>query len=337
MTIKLGIIGAGRIGRLHAENVATRVPHAHPVAITDVIPSHAREVAEQYAIPTVAEDYQQILADPEITAVLICSSTDTHAQIIEDAARAGKHVFCEKPIDLDLARIKQALKVVDDSGVKLQIGFNRRFDYNFAKLHALIRAGDIGDLHILRITSRDPAPPPLAYVKTSGGLFLDMTIHDFDMARFLTGSEVTEVYAVGDAIIDPQVKQAGDIDTAVVLLKFENGIIGTIDNSRKAVYGYDQRVEAFGALGMAQAHNASKDDVVISTEAGVVSGKPKYFFLERYRESFVAELRAFVDAIQTDKTPPITGADSLAPLRMGLAAQKSLLENRPVRLDEIPA
>lgn len=333
--INIAIIGAGRIGKLHAENLAHRIKNARPAAITDVIVDAARQTANELQIPIVETDYKRVLADKTIDAVLICSSTNTHAQIIQEAAEAGKHVFCEKPVDLNLQRIQAVLECVEKSGVKFQVGFNRRFDVNFSRLKEKLSAGEIGTPHILRITSRDPAPPPLDYVKISGGIFLDMTIHDFDMARFLTGSEVVEVYAIGDALIDPAFKQAGDIDTAIITLKFENGVIGTIDNSRQAAYGYDQRVEIFGSKGMLQANNTTPDQVVLLNQQAVLASKPHYFFLERYREAYVTEIQAFVDAVLNDTEPPVTGIDGLAPLKIGLAAKKSLAEGRAVRLEEI--
>ena len=334
-TSRFGLIGAGRIGKLHAENLATRIPGVVVGAIADVNLQAAQEVAERLHIASVFEDYHKILADPSIDAVAICSSTDTHAQIIVEGARAGKHVFCEKPIDYDLTKIDAALDAVQKAGIKLQIGFNRRFDPNFRKVRQMVADGMIGKPHILRITSRDPEPPPVSYIKVSGGMFLDMTIHDFDMARYLSGSDVVEVFSSAGVMIDPAIGEADDVDTAVIMLRFANGAIGTIDNSRKAVYGYDQRVEVFGSGGMVQAHNNTPDNDVYSNADGVHSAKPLYFFLERYMESFIAEMRDFVKCIQEDATPSVTGLDGRIPVVIGLAARKSYLENRPVRLSEI--
>ncbi len=334
-TIKIGIIGAGRIGMLHARNIATQSEGTELCSISDVFPEAAQRAADLCGVKDTTTDYSRILENPEISAVLICSSTDTHAQIIEDAAQAGKNIFCEKPIDLDLQRVKRVIGIVNKSGVKFQVGFNRRFDPNFAKLKEHLSNDKIGHTHILKITSRDPAPPPLDYVKRSGGLFVDMTIHDFDMARFLSGSEVNEVYAAGDAVIDRRVGDLGDIDTALVMLKFENGVLSTIDNSRQAVYGYDQRVEVFGEKGMLQAQNTLSDTVEVSTAQTVEKAKPHYFFLERYQDSYVAEIRAFIKAIHDDTEPVVGGNDGLMSLQIGLAAQKSLAENRPVRLNEV--
>jgi len=333
--INVGVIGAGRIGRVHAENLAYRIPGAKLVAIADVVAEAAQKLAADLQIATVVQDYRAILADRTVDAVVICSSTDTHAQVITDAAAAGKHIFCEKPIALDLAKIDHALAAVQKAQVKLQVGFNRRFDPSFRRVRELIAAGSIGTPHILRITSRDPAPPPISYVKVSGGIFLDMAIHDFDMARYLMGSEVVEVYAAGNVLVDPAIGAAGDIDTAVTTLYFANGAIGVIDNSRQAVYGYDQRVEVFGSGGMALATNKTPDSVVQSDAVGVHAAKPLYFFVERYAEAYVAEMREFVQCVREDKRPSVTGVDGRIPVVIAYAAQKSYAEHRPVRLEEV--
>ena len=333
--VNVGIIGAGRIGRLHAEHLAFRIPAARLVAVSDIYLAAAQKCAADFNVPMASQDHRAIMENPDIEAVVICSSTDTHAQLIEEAAAAGKHIFCEKPIDHDLARIDRALAAVDKAGVKLQIGFNRRFDPNFKRVHDLVRAGQIGEPHILRITSRDPAPPPIEYIKVSGGIFLDMTIHDFDMARYLIGSEVEEVYAAGGVLVDPAIGEAGDIDTAVITLRFKNGVIGTIDNSRRAVYGYDQRVEVFGSGGCATADNNYPNTAIVSDEHSVHRDLPLNFFMERYIESYIEELRVFIECIQQDRTPPVTGVDGRIPVVMGYAARKSYEEHRPVRLDEI--
>jgi len=333
--ITFGVIGAGRIGKIHAENLATRIPGVQVISIADITLEAAQETAAHLRVPTSTADYHDILADPNIDAVAICSSTDTHAQIIIEAAEAGKHIFCEKPIDHDLAKIDAALAAVEKAGVKLQIGFNRRFDPNFRKVREMIAANKVGTPHILRITSRDPAPPPVEYIKVSGGIFLDMTIHDFDMARYLMGSEVTEIYAAGGVMVDPAIGEAGDIDTAIITLRFENSAIGTIDNSRKAVYGYDQRVEVFGSGGMVATGNNTPDSHVYSNADGVQSALPLYFFLERYAESFTQEMCEFVESIQNDTAPPVIGMDGRIPVVMGMAALKSYQENRPVKLVEV--
>ncbi len=333
--IHVGVIGAGRIGKIHAGNIATRIPGAVVEAIADPNFAFAQELAEKLHVAKVYDDYHKIMADPAIDAVAICSSTATHAQFMIEAAQAGKHIFCEKPVDHTLAKIDAAIAAVQKAGVKCQIGFNRRFDPNFKKIREMVSSGRIGALHTLRIISRDPAPPPAEYVKGSGGMFLDMTIHDFDMARYLSGSEVVEVYAAGGVMVDPEIGKAGDIDTAVITLKFANGAIGTIDNSRKAVYGYDQRVEVFGSGGMGSTANNTANAAVYSGADGVVSEKPLYFFLERYMDSFIAEMSDFIEAIRENKPTPVTVVDGRKPVVIAMAAAKSMRENRPVKCSEI--
>ena len=334
-TVDIGLIGTGRIGRIHAQNLATRIPEANLVAVADVVIDSAEEVGARFGVSKIFEDYQEILEDPEVRAVAICSSTNTHAQIIQDAASAGKHIFCEKPIDLELKRIDKALAAVEAAGVKLQVGFNRRFDPNYRKVHEMAAEGKIGEPQILRITSRDSEPPPLEFVKVSGGIFMDMTIHDFDMARYITGSEVEEIYVIGAVMIDPRIKEFGDLDTVIITLRFGNGVLGTIDNSRKAVYGYDQRVELFGSKGMISTENETPDRHSYSTVDGVQKSLPLYFFLERYTESYLREMQSFVNCVQNDTPPEVTGADGRAPVVIGLAARKSYEENRPVAISEI--
>lgn len=334
-TLNLGLIGAGRIGRVHAANLTYRIPHASIIGVADTATSAAHECAAQFDIAQVAADYHALLDNPAIDAVLICSATDTHATMIEAAAHAGKHIFCEKPIALDLAAIDRALAAVEQAGVKLQIGFNRRFDANYRRVRAAVEQGEIGSPHMLRIISRDPAPPPLEYIQHSGGMFLDMTIHDFDMARFLIGSEVEEVFVQADVLVDPAIGVAGDVDTAVVVLRFANGVIGTIENSRQAVYGYDQRVEILGSAGMISTDNNYPNTAIIGTAGVIYRDLPLNFFMERYTESFVTELAAFVAAVRNDTPVPVTGADARWPVVMGLAAHISHVEHRPVRLSDV--
>ncbi len=333
--VNVGLIGAGRIGRVHAENLAFRIPEVNLIAVADVFLEAAEKCAADYQIPSVSQDPQTVFKDENIDAVIICSSTDTHAQFISDAAAAGKHVFCEKPIALDLDTIDQALEAVDKSGVKLQLGFNRRFDPNFKQARDMVAAGKIGTPHIVHVIARDPSPPPIDYIKVSGGIFLDQTIHDFDMARFLIDSEVEELYAIGGVMVDPAIGEAGDIDTALVTLRYANGAIGMIDNSRQAVYGYDQRVEVFGSKGTIIVGNRTPHTAVYSNADSVQSAKPLYFFLERYMDAYLAEMKVFVDCIVQDTPPPVTGIDGRIPVVMGLAAWKSYRENRPVKLNEI--
>ncbi|MFN8481839.1 MAG: inositol 2-dehydrogenase [Anaerolineae bacterium] len=334
-TLNVGIIGAGRIGRIHTRSLAYTIPTARIAAIADGVVDAARLVADEFRIPRVYGRYQDLLALPDLDAVLICSSTDTHADIMVDAARAGKHIFCEKPIAKTLPSIDRALAAVRDAGVKLQVGFNRRFDANYRRVREAIQSGEIGVPAFVHIISRDPAPPPIEYVKASGGIFLDMTIHDFDMARYLVGAEVDEVYATGSVRVEPAIGEAGDLDTVFVVLKFDNGVVATIDNSRQAVYGYDQRVEAFGTGGRITTDNNFPNAAVLSDAHSVHRDLPLYFFLERYAESFAREMAAFVDAALHDKPTPVTGADGRAPVVLAVAARKSVDENRPVKIGEI--
>jgi len=335
--MKLGLIGAGRIGKLHGEIVTYSIPGVDIKTVADIYADQAKEWADNLRIANITSDYRDILKDPEIEAVLICSSTDTHAQMMVEAAESGKHIFCEKPIDFNIKRIRQALKAVDAAGVKLQIGFNRRFDHNFRKVKDIVENGNLGDVHIVKITSRDPAPPPIEYVKVSGGIFLDMTIHDFDMARYLSGSDVDTVYAQGAVLIDPEIGKLGDVDTAITTLTFKNGALGVIDNSRQAVYGYDQRVEVFGSKGYVEVKNDFPNSAVLSTADGVTHEKPHYFFLERYKTSYIEELKSFTGAVMRDEEPLVTGNDGLQPVLIGAAALRSLKEKRSVAIEEMLA
>jgi myo-inositol 2-dehydrogenase/D-chiro-inositol 1-dehydrogenase len=337
LTLSIGLIGAGRIGRIHSGNIANRIPDARLVAVADIDLSAAEAVAAEMNVETVVTDYTELLGNEDLHAVAICSATDTHTPIIMEAAAAGKHIFSEKPLDFDLGRIDEALQAVEAAGVKLQVGFNRRFDPNFRKVKEMAAEGKIGEPHILRITSRDPEPPPLDYVKVSGGIFLDMTIHDFDMARYITGSEVEEIYVIGGVMIDPRIGEVGDLDTAIITLRFENGVIGTIDNSRKAVYGYDQRIELFGSEGMISTENETADRHSYSNAEGIQNPLPLYFFLERYTQSYLLEMQSFVDSVNNDTPLEVTGEDGRAPVVIGLAARKSYEENRPVALKEFSA
>lgn len=335
--LNVGIIGAGRIGKVHAETLAFRLPEANAVVIADVNPEAAKAVAARCGIPRVAANAAEVLADSTIDAVLICSSTDTHADLIVEAAQAGKHIFCEKPVDHSLARVDRAIEAVEKAGVKLQVGFNRRFDANFARVRLAVVSGEIGKPQLLHIVSRDPAPPPVSYVKVSGGMFLDMTIHDFDMARFLIGDEVEEIYTAAGVTVDPEIGAVNDVDTAVITLRFRNGVIGTIDNCRKAVYGYDQRVEILGTAGSISTANCYPNQAVVSGAESVRRDLPLNFFMDRYTDSFANELRAFVHAVREDKATPVNGRDGRIPVIMALAARKSHEERRPVRLEEIAA
>jgi myo-inositol 2-dehydrogenase/D-chiro-inositol 1-dehydrogenase len=335
MNLRIGLIGVGRIGKLHAEHLAYRVPGAQLVVIADVNEDAAREVAAKCGVDETTADYRTIFPRKDIDAVVICSPTNTHAQLIQEAAAAGKQIFCEKPIDIRLDRVDAALAAVRKADVKLQMGFNRRFDANFARVRQAIKTGEIGEPQLLHIISRDPAPPPISYIKVSGGMFLDMTIHDFDMARFLVGEEVDEVYAAAGVLVDKAIGDAGDVDSAHITLKFANGVIGTIDNCRKAVYGYDQRAEVLGTKGAARTENNFPNSAVISDGRTVWRDLPLNFFMDRYTDSFLAEMRMFVECVLNDKPVPVTGEDARMAVVMALAARKSYDLNRPVRISEV--
>ena len=335
--IRIGVIGAGRIGKVHTETIAQGIPQAKVVAIADVDLAAAQSLADRFSIKSVSNNYRDVILNPEVDAVLICSPTDTHAQYVVEAAKAGKHIFCEKPIALDLDTIKKTLKAVDESGVKLMVGFNRRFDSNFKKIKQMVVEGKIGKPHIVKITSRDPAPPPAQYVAVSGGMFLDMTIHDFDMARFVVGDEVEEVFVVAGVMVDEAIGRAGDVDTAIITLKFREGALGVIDNSRKAVYGYDQRVEVFGSEGMVKVDNNAPDNHDYYSKDGVHASLPLNFFMDRYIEAYANEIKEFCSAVVENKPVSVGGADGLMSVAIGLAAKKSLAEHRPIKLSEILA
>lgn len=334
----IGLLGAGRIGKLHGTNVQNFIPDAEVVIVADPFMNDAmKEWADSVGIPKTSNNPDDVFNNPDVDAVFICSSTDTHAEFIIKAAKAGKHIFCEKPIHTDIAKIKEALQVVEDAKVKLQVGFVRRFDKNHKAVHDTVASGQLGKPYVVKVTSRDPEAPPMSYVKVSGGIFLDMMIHDFDMVRYLSCSDVTEVSATGACLVDPEFADYDDVDTAIVTLKFANGAIGVIDNCRQAPYGYDQRVEVHCEKGCVQDNNSLENVAFVSTNEGVSSAKPTWFFLERYNDAFVAEEKDFVDAVLNDKDVPVTGKDGLEPVRIAIAAKKSLTEGRPVQLSEIEA
>ena len=332
--VKIAVIGTGRMGSVHCRNIVRSVPEAELVAVCDIRLEVAQAVADELGIRRVVKDYHELLADPEIEAILIASSTDTHAFMTKDIAQAGKHIFCEKPLALELDKIDEALAAVNKAGVKLQVGFNRRFDKSFKKVHEIVESGQIGRPCILRITNRDPDFPSMDFLRVSGGIFLDLAIHDFDMVRYQVG-EVVEVYAAGGVLIEDKLKEFGDIDTDVVVLKFANGVVGTLDHSRKAVYGYDQRLEVFCSNGTAMANNETEETVVKGNQSGFLSAKPPYFFMQRYAPCYVEEVRQFVECVREDKPVPVTGADGRAAVVLGYATWKSLRENRPVMISEI--
>jgi myo-inositol 2-dehydrogenase/D-chiro-inositol 1-dehydrogenase len=335
MNTTVGVIGAGRIGRMHTENLVHAVPEAFVKAIAS--PHLDEGWAEGLGIPVRSIDNSAVLGDPEIEAVIITASSGLHAGLIRQAAEAGKHVFCEKPVAFEPGLIEEVRDVVQKAGVQLQVGFNRRSDPSLLDLMETIRGGQVGDVHTVRVTNRDPQAPPIDFVKRSGGLFFDFVIHDFDTVRFLSGSEIVEVYAVGSVLIDPEIGAAGDIDTAVVTLRLASGALAVIDNSRQAVYGYDQRFEVFGSAGSVAVDNTSPSTRVVSTTGGVVGSTPHDGFVTRYREAFVGELKSFLAAVHGD-APVVAGAeDALAAVRAACAARESFERTRPVRLAEAMA
>ncbi len=336
--INVGIIGAGRIGQVHMKSIMTGVPEAKVLAVAD--PYMKPEVAawlETVGVEKITKDYHEILDDPRIDAVLICASTDQHAPLSIEAIKAGKHVFCEKPVDHSLARIEEVKAALEASPKKLkyQVGFNRRFDHNYRAIRQAVAEGKIGTPEFIRISSRDPEPPSPAYVAVSGGIFLDMMIHDLDMLRYLSGDEVEELTAYGANLVDPEIGKAGDVDTVVISAKMKGGALAAIDGCRKAVYGYDQRGEVFGSKGSIASSNDAANNTVLSTVDGVISEKPLWFFLERYMGAYQAEIKSFIDCIVNDTEPEVGIEDGLISVKLAIACKKSMDEHRAVRIDEI--
>lgn len=333
--INVAVIGAGRIGKVHTENITKRVKHAKVTAIAEPLLNDEIKVwAKSLGISKCYKDYKEILYDKSIQAVLVCSSTDTHSSISIDMIEAGKHVFCEKPVDHDIEKINKVIKALRNSNVLYQVGFNRRFDHNFRAAKQAIVDNKIGKINIIKITSRDPAPPPLDYIKVSGGLFLDMMIHDFDMVRFISNSEIQEIFALGDNLISDEIGKVGDIDTAIVTMKLENNALAVIDNSRKTSYGYDQRLEVFGSLGQISIGNDASANMTLSTKDGIIGNKPLHFFLERYKDAYALEIEMFIDSIINNKDVAVDIYDGLKNVIIGLAAKESLLTRKPVKIDE---
>ncbi len=329
--ITVGVVGAGRIGKLHINNMKN-MPHVRLKAISDIYAENLKDWFLTSGAEKLTKDYRELVHDPEIDAVFICTSTDTHVEIILEAANAGKHIFCEKPISFSEEETLKAYEAVQKAGVKFQVGFNRRYDRNFHKVKRMVEEKAIGDLHVLKITSRDPNPPSLDYVAKSGGIFMDMTIHDFDMARYISGSEVEEVYAQGATLIHPEFAELGDVDTAIITLKFANGAMGVIDNSCQAVYGYDQRLEAFGSKGSARVNNETESRVELVSKRGVMGDNPLYFFLERYNDAFIREVEEFLDAIMNNQEIRTTFKDGIMAQRIAMAAEESLISGRPAKV-----
>lgn len=334
--VKVGLIGAGRIGRLHGTNLVHSVPEADLAAIADpYLTDAAKAWAADLGIEKVYDDPEKIFEDPEIEAVFICSSTSTHADLIKRAAKAGKNIFCEKPIDTKLDRIHEALDAAEKAGVKLQVGFVRRFDHNHKKVHDVVASGQLGKPNVVKVTSRDPDHQSMDYIKVSGGIYMDMTIHDFDMCRYLAGSNAVEIMAYGAALSGAGYDKFNDVDTTIVTMRFENGALGVIDNSRAAHYGYDQRTEVMCDKGCVQVSNDRNDTAMISSAERVEISKPQWFFLERYNQAFIAEEKAFLEAVLNDTETPVNGIDGIEPVKMAIAADRSLKEGRPVKLSEI--
>lgn len=331
--LRIAILGSGRIGSLHAEIVANEISGAELVGVSDVMTPVAEALAQRLSVPVMSFD--EMLERDDVDAIAVCTSTDTHVESIIRVAQAGKAIFCEKPISLNLALVDEALTAVDQHHVPFMVGFNRRFDPSHRAVRDAVVKGEVGEVHIVRITSRDPAPPPLEYIKVSGGIFLDMTVHDFDMARFVTGSEVIEVYAAAATRIDSKIGEAGDYDTVVVTLRHADGSLSVIDNSRQAVYGYDQRVEVFGSNGMAASQNWPLHSTVTMNARATTGAPLQNFFLERYRQSYQREWIAFVEAVANRTEMPVTGADGRATLMLGIAARMSVETGRTVAVNEV--
>ena len=333
-SIGIGVLGCGRIGVMHAELIAQRIEGVHLAGVYDVINESAQKVATKFGCQHFS-DPEALMSSADVNAIAICTSTDTHVEVLIMASKYKKPVFCEKPISLSLTETDRALKAISDSKTPLMLGFNRRYDPTHRSVRDSVANGVVGDVHIARITSRDPAPPPVAYAKVSGGIFIDMTIHDFDMARYVVGSEIVSVYATGAVRIVPEFAEIGDLDTVAIMLQHANGAITMIDNSRQAVYGYDQRVEVFGSKGLVGSDNPLMTSTISRNENGTQLAKMPYFFLDRYIPSYIAEWNEFVEVANGKIQPVVTGADGRASLVAGLAAWKSVREGRVVKTSEI--
>ncbi|NQZ30952.1 MAG: inositol 2-dehydrogenase [Oceanospirillaceae bacterium] len=320
--LKTALIGAGRIGQVHAANIASN-PHSELSAITDIFIDSANKLADKYQ--SKVRTLEEILTDKSIQAVVIASATDTHSDLIERAATAGKAIFCEKPIDLDSERVMRCLKIVKECNAKLMIGFNRRFDPDFAALQKRYLSGELGAAEVLQITSRDPSPPPVEYIKVSGGLFRDMSIHDLDMARFILNEDPVAVSASASCIVESVIGDCGDVDTALITLEFPSGALVSISNSRRTTYGYDQRIELHAAKGMLQVDNVRENNMIETTNAGVNSAKAEYFFLERYMPAYAAEWDHFTQAVLNNTVFSCTAEDGAKALVMAELAHKALI------------
>ncbi|MEI8261459.1 MAG: inositol 2-dehydrogenase [Actinomycetes bacterium] len=327
--LRIAVAGVGRIGRMHATIVAQRTPGACLAAVFDVAQDLAQDVASSLGVDS-ASSIDELINSDDVDAIAICTSTDTHVDIAVQAAAAGKAIFCEKPISMSLAEVDRCLTAVDSAGVAFMVGFNRRFDPSHKAVRDAVADGRVGEVRLAHIISRDPAPPPISYIKVSGGMFIDMTIHDFDMARYVVGSPVVRVMAQGAVRVDPAIGEAGDVDTAVTVLTHANGVITTIDNCRQASYGYDQRVEVFGSLGSASSQNLRKNSTEILTAAGGGTEVLPNFFIERYEAAYLLEWQAFVSYVRDGGPSPVPGEAGRAALVLGEAAWASVRSGVPV-------
>ncbi|WP_290792109.1 inositol 2-dehydrogenase [Flavihumibacter sp. UBA7668] len=334
--LSLVLIGMGRIGRIHLNNILRQFPSVEIAGVADRDYS-AEKFAQEYGAIPFSREAEELIAQPGVDAVLICTPTSSHAAMIRLALKHGKHIFCEKPVDLSLETTKELVDQVKAAGIKMMLGFNRRFDPDFLHARRQLTDGRIGEVQIVKITSRDPGLPPIDYIKNSGGLFMDMVIHDFDMARYLMGKEVREVYAQGRVLVDPKVGEAGDIDTALTTLIFEDDSYAVIDNSREAIYGYDQRLEIFGNKGMLQVENNLHNKSIIYDQTGIHHAQPLDFFMDRYAASYLNEMKFFIDALHNDQPIPVSGQDGLEAVLIATAAKWSVEKKRPVSIAEVKA
>lgn len=333
--IRIGMIGAGRIGRVHIEAMHRDVPGVSVGVVCDFIAEKAAKLAAEYGIAKSNANFREVCADPTIDAVAVCSNTESHIEIIECAAKAGKHIFCEKPLALSLPEIDRALKVVKEAGILFMLAFNHRYDPGNTKLKQEITAGVIGKPEMVFITGRDPSLQPLEYLKTSGGIFLDTVIHDFDCSRYLLDDEPEEIYARGECNVDPAIAEFGDFDTVMLIARFKKGTLVHYNNSRRAVYGFDQRIEAFGPRGKIETANILENNLTYAHVDGYHRPPNLNFFMDRYVQAYREEGRIFADCIKNNRVPPSGGFDGRQAVLMGLAAKKSAAENRPVRLEEV--
>lgn len=332
--INVGVVGAGRIGKIHIANME-KLNGVNVKTVADPFADDLQEWFDTTKAEKFTTDHNDILDDDDIDVIFICSPTDTHIPLINAAAEKGKHVFCEKPISFSQEETLQTHNLIKEKNIKVQIGFNRRFDRSFSKVKRLVKDDKVGDVHIVKITSRDPEPPTLDYVERSGGIFFDMTIHDFDMARYLASSDVTEIYAQGGALVNPDIAKYNDIDTAIITLKYENGAHGVIDNSREAVYGYDQRIEVFGSKGNIMVSNETETKVKLFEKESVSEDNPLHFFLERYMDAFYEEVSNFFESIRNNQEVSPSFEDGMKAQQLAFAAKTSYETGKPVKIEKI--